>query len=29
MRTMLLGALVTALVDFSGDRGLAQVDKAS
>src|SRR5216684_2304064 len=29
MRTMLLGALVAALVVFSGDRGLAQVDKAA
>jgi hypothetical protein len=29
MRTMLLGALVTALVVFSGDRGVAQVDKAA
>jgi hypothetical protein len=29
MRTMLLGVFVAALVVFSGDRGLAQVDKAA
>src|ERR1700704_746839 len=29
MRTMLLGALVAALVAFSGDPGLAQVDNAA